>query len=244
MRGRKTLLYLLFEHQSTVDRAMPLRLLGYLFEVLSRHHEAHGLPLPPVLPFVFHQGPDTWNLSCRFEDLFELPGDLSAELLPMLPKFSHALLDLTQFDPATEEDDLQLRVILQLMKLAREQRLLEFFRWLAETLVEQVSDSLLARLLLYALHTDSDLDPEQIYRNLSTNPKLEQQAMSVAEKLKAQGRMEGRAEGLWIGKIMALEEVLGMSSSPRESLESLPMDALEARYKRLLGEFEDRFRGN
>ena len=55
---RETLLYLLFEHQSTPDPAMPLRLLGYMTEIFTRHHKAHGFPLPAVLPLVFHQGPD------------------------------------------------------------------------------------------------------------------------------------------------------------------------------------------
>lgn len=75
--------------------------------------------LPPVLPFVFHQGPETWNISAAFEDLFELPDELAADLLPFLPKFHHALLDLSRSDPDTEEDDTRLRVVLQLMKLAR-----------------------------------------------------------------------------------------------------------------------------
>jgi predicted transposase/invertase (TIGR01784 family) len=66
---RETLLYLLFEHQSTVDPAMPLRLLGYLSEILIQHHHEHGLPLPPVIPFVFHQGPETWQVSTAFESL-------------------------------------------------------------------------------------------------------------------------------------------------------------------------------
>ena len=56
---RETLLYLLFEHQSTPDPAMPLRLLGYLTEIFTRHYTSHGFPLPPVLPFVFHLRPDS-----------------------------------------------------------------------------------------------------------------------------------------------------------------------------------------
>ena len=60
------------------------------------------------------------NLSTAFEDLFELPGEIAADLLPFLPKFHHALLDLTRFDPATEEEDTRLRVVLQLMKHARQ----------------------------------------------------------------------------------------------------------------------------
>ncbi len=240
--GHKTLLYLLFEHQSTVDPAMPLRLLGYIGEILTQQHKAHGLPLPPVLPFVLHQGPDSWNVSTSFEDLFELPDDVAADLLPFLPKFDHALLDLSRFNPATEEADTQLRIVLHLMKLARERQLLTYFRWLAETLVERVPDNLLARLLLYALHADSELDARQIYHNLAMNPELEQRAMSIAAKLKAEGREEGREEGLWIGKIQSLEEFLGHLQSSRESLEARSLQDLISVHAALHTEYEARFK--
>ena len=248
--GRETLLYLLFEHQSTVDPTMPLRLLGYIGEILTQQHKSHGLPLPPVLPFVLHQGPDHWDVSTAFEDLFALPDDIAADLLPYLPKFQHALLDLSRCDPASEESDTQLRIILHLMKLARERQLLEYFRWLAESLVEQIPDSLLGRLLLYALHADSELDARQIYGSLKANPELEKRTMSVAEKLKAEGRMEGRQEGisqgrvqgLWIGKIQTLEEFLEQKLTPRETLEAMTLAELEARHQDLHHQYELRFK--
>jgi hypothetical protein len=58
-----------------------------------------------VLPFVFHQGPESWNISTTFEDLFPLHDELAADLLPFLPKFRYALLDLTRFDPDAGGDD-------------------------------------------------------------------------------------------------------------------------------------------
>ncbi len=57
---------------------MPLRLLFYTAEILFKHHKSHGLPLPPVLPFVFHQGPERWNVSTAFDDLFQLSEYLAA----------------------------------------------------------------------------------------------------------------------------------------------------------------------
>jgi predicted transposase/invertase (TIGR01784 family) len=247
---RETLLYLLFEHQSSPDPAMPLRLLGYVTEIFIQHHKSHGLPLPPVLPFVFNQGPDSWNVSTTFEDLFELPQEIAADLLPFLPKFHHALLDLTRFDPATEEDDTRLRIVLQLMKLARQKELLRFFQWLAGFPARDLPDSLLGLMLLYALHSDSDLDAKKIYHTLSTNPELEKNAMSVAEKLKAEGRIEGLVEGrvegrvvgLWIGKIQILEEFLSLPASSSESLEVLSLDELKAIQERLHREYELRFK--
>jgi predicted transposase YdaD len=221
---------------------MPLRLLGYLTEILIQHHKKYGLPLPPVLPFVFHQGPETWNTSTAFADLFDLPDHLVPDLLPFLPQFQHALLDLTRFDPATGESDPRLRAVLQLMKLARQKNLLRFFRWLAGFSAKDLPDNLLGLMLLYALHADSDLDARKIYHHLSTNPELERAAMSVAEKLKAEGRVEGRVEGLWIGKIQALEEFLDKSLSSQRILETLTLPDLEARYHALHQEYEARFK--
>ena len=240
--GKEILLYLLFEHQSTPDPAMPLRLLGYKTEIFTQHHKNHGLPLPPVLSFVFHQGPDAWNVSTAFEDLFELPEEASAALLPFLPKFHHALLDLTRFDPSTEEDDARLRAVLQLMKLARQKELLRFFKWLAGYSAKDLPDNLLGRMLLYALHSDSGLDAKKIYHSLSTNPELEKNAMSVAEKLKAEGRVEGRIKGLSIGKIQLLEEFLDLPVSLGESLEVWNLDELKAMQEQLHRDYELRFK--
>ena len=241
-----SLLYLLFEHQSTVDPSMPLRMLGYVFEILLQHHKEHGLPLPPVLPFVFHQGPDRWNVSTAFEDLFEFPDDLAADLLPFLPKFHHALLDLTRYDPTQDEDDRQLQMILHLMKLSRKRQVLQFFRWLAETLIDPTPDDLIRRMLLYAIHSDSDLDTEKIYHSLASNPELRNNAMSLAEKLIAkgrdEGRSEGRSEGYWLGRIQSLEEFLDEPQSSQEVLSAMNLAELEARHQQLHREYQRRFK--
>ena len=251
--GRDTRLYLLFEHQSTVDPTMPLRLLGYITEILFKHLKDHGLPLPPVLPFVFHQGPERWNVSTAVEDLFQLPEKL-AVLLPFLPKFHHALLDLTRYDPEQGEDESQLRSVMQLMKLARERQLSRYFDWLVGTAAEALPEGLLKRILLYALHSDSDLDVEKIYHKLSPNPELKKNAMSVAEQLIAEGlkkgrveglekgRVEGQQKGLWIGKIQTLEDFLEMVPSPSEVLDPLSVAELEAMHQGLHREYERRFK--
>ena len=88
---------------------------------------------------------------------------------------------------------------------------------------------------LYALHADSNLDTETIYRSLKTNPELERKAMSVAEKLKA--------EGVLIGMILTLQDFLGTPSRSRRALEGLPVAQLEALHAELQREYEIRFKG-
>lgn len=244
--NQKTLLYLLFEHQSAPDPAMPLRLLGYLVEILTQHHKSHGFPLPPVLPLVLHQGPSTWNVSTSFEDLFELPADLAPSLLPFLPRFQHALLDLSRFDPTTGEEDVRMQVVLQLMKLARQKELLRFFRWLAGYSASDLPSHLLGMMLLYALHADSNLDAEAIYHSLSSNPELEKSTMSVAEKLIAQGISQGVSQGLskgvWIGRIQSLQDFLSDPITPSAQLEPLQLSELEALHQDLHRQYEARYR--
>lgn len=78
--GQESLLYLLFEHQSTVDVAMPPRLLGYVTEILTQHHKHYGFPLPAVLSFVLHQGTDRWSVSTPSEPFSSLRSAIQARL--------------------------------------------------------------------------------------------------------------------------------------------------------------------
>lgn len=254
---REVLLYLLFEHQTTVDATMPLRLLSYITQVLRQHVETRGLPLPPVLPFVLHQGPDRWTVSTAFLDLFSLPVELEGLLRPYLPSFRHELLDLTQFDPVKSEGDPRLQVILALMKAAREKRVMDFFEWLgrAEPSVTMVLyEDLFRRCLLYAVHIDVSLDAEGIARHLSSSPELRDQAMTLAQKLRNEGRNEGRAEGrvegrvegrdwgAWIGKIQLLEQLLGLPVTDVSAFEGQEKAQMEARFSDLERQYNSRFK--
>jgi predicted transposase/invertase (TIGR01784 family) len=74
--GRELLLYVLLEHQSSVDRWMALRMLRYVVRLLERWREGHpedGL-LPVVVPLVMYHGPEgAWTAPRRVEELFHVP---------------------------------------------------------------------------------------------------------------------------------------------------------------------------
>jgi predicted transposase/invertase (TIGR01784 family) len=233
---REVKLYLLFEHQTTVETEMPLRVLGYELEIMQAHYKRHGLPLPPVLAFVLHQGPERWTVSPCFEDMFELSDAQAGALLPYLPKFRHELLDLTQLDPDRDEDHAQLRVVLQLMKLARQKRLAEFLVWIADEMQRQgwnVPEPLLLLSYLYAMHADATIDEKQIAHSLEGNPNLKENIMSLAERLIARGEARGEARGTWIGKIQMLEQLLDRGVTSEAALHAMSADDLKARFSQL-----------
>jgi predicted transposase YdaD len=74
---RPGLVYILFEHQSSQDELMPLRLLGYVVGILELEARARAadkepiLPMPIVLPLVLHHSEQGWTRAARFEDLFD-----------------------------------------------------------------------------------------------------------------------------------------------------------------------------
>jgi flagellar biosynthesis/type III secretory pathway protein FliH len=80
--------------------------------------------------------------------------------------------------------------------------------------------------LIYALHIDSDLDVEQIYRSLTSNPELRKTTMSVAEKLIAKG----------------LEKGLKKGQSKQEALCAMDLAELEALHQQLHREYKRRFK--
>lgn len=247
LAGRETLLYLLFEHQTTVDPLMPLRVLAYALEIIQTHQKQAGLPLPPVLPFVLHQGPEPWTVSTQFADLFELPDELAATLLPYLPRFQHALLDLTQADPAREEQHDELRLVMQLMKLARTKDLDAFLEWFdaeAQRRGWQVDMDLILLSYTYVLHADAAIDVEQIARSLEHTKQLKEPIMSLAQRLIAKGRQEGRQEGIIAGQVQLLEKFLNRTPTSKEALGQLSLAELEARYLELDAEYGARFKSN
>lgn len=249
MDGRTLKLYLLFEHQTTVDPTMPLRVLSYVLEILQSSLKSDGLPLPPVLPFILHQGPDRWTASPCFEDLFALSEDAAEALLPFLPKFRHALLDLSQRDPDKDEFHDSLRLVFQLMKLARQKKLTVFLQWIAAEMARpdwEVEEALMLLSYLYTMCVDATIDEAQIAHSLEHKPNLKENIMSLAEKLiargEARGVTRGKAEGAWIGKIQLLEKMMGAESTPSQELEGLGLVELEDRFTALEQKYASQFK--
>jgi hypothetical protein len=102
--AREVLVYLLLEHQSTVDAWMPFRVLFYmvrLWEDQRRAAEAEGnkAGLAPIIPVVFYTGSRGWTAGHRLEDLVKG----ATELLPFCPRFDIMHIGLPETSPAALE---------------------------------------------------------------------------------------------------------------------------------------------
>ena len=114
--GQPVSMYLLFEHQSSPDPWMRLRLLRYCCRIweADRRNDPNRRELRPIVPVVFYQGAHGWNHSAEFSDLFPE----SARALPWVPRFAHELLDQTTLEPETVGGGLKSRITQLLMMAA------------------------------------------------------------------------------------------------------------------------------
>ncbi|MEP7120692.1 MAG: Rpn family recombination-promoting nuclease/putative transposase [Byssovorax sp.] len=76
IEDRSALIYILVEHQSTVDSLMSFRLLRYEVRIWERWLREHpgARTLPVILPVVLHHSVDGWTGSTAFEDLLDVDG--------------------------------------------------------------------------------------------------------------------------------------------------------------------------
>lgn len=94
--GRPARVYVLFEHQSTGEPWMALRLLGYMVHIWNSCLAGDPERLPVIIPVVLHHSDAGWRATTNFEALVDPP----PEAAPFTPHFSFALDDLTQHSEA------------------------------------------------------------------------------------------------------------------------------------------------
>lgn len=90
------LIYVLIEHQSTVDETMGFRVLFYMMLIWDAHRrewQTQNVPknerkFPPILPIVFYTGDRRWETPLMLESVMDIPKELSR----FVPRFDMLFL--------------------------------------------------------------------------------------------------------------------------------------------------------
>jgi predicted transposase/invertase (TIGR01784 family) len=250
---RSLFLYLLFEHQSTTDRWMPLRLLRYMGEIWQRHigEQPAAAGLPPIIPMVLAQVAGGWKVSPRFHDQVLWPKEplLRKSLELHQPQFEHALIDLAGIDLQALRGSLVARLTQGLLKIRIEGDDGVVVDWafplLAEADRAKIGPDSMLPLYRYLLSV-TGLNKEEFRARLARSAisrDTTQSIMTLADQLISEGllkgREEGREEGALIGRVQTLQQLLGRAPDPLFTLAGMPKEQLEltaARLERELGE--------
>jgi predicted transposase/invertase (TIGR01784 family) len=207
--GRSGLVYLLFEHQSSVDELMPLRILKYVVRILERHTSAAGggkraLPLPVVLPIVLHHSATGWTAATEMSALFDPALIDDPTIAVHVPRFSFALDDISHLsDHDLTERALGVVPTLTLWALrdARQpgqvaKSLGRWRGWFDALLRAESGREALVTIFRYLSLVAEDLTPQTLLATLdSTVPEVNAVMTTLAEQWKYEGRLEGEARG-------------------------------------------------
>lgn len=205
LHGSDAFIYLLFEHQSVEDPRMALRMLSYILRIWERFARNHAPPakLPAVLPIVLAQGRRPWKTAPRLRDLIDLPEECAGMLLPWQPALEYQLLELVRMSYADIEGTPESILTLRALKAEPVNELLGDEVW-DESLLFSISESALEQLLRYVL--DADLGTPALkerIRKIRIKP-LKDKTMTLADRLREEGKIEGKEEG----RIQALRDAV------------------------------------
>jgi predicted transposase/invertase (TIGR01784 family) len=206
----KAFVYLLFEHQSCLDYWMGLRLLEYMLLIwqknLKEHPEARALPV--ILPVVLAQNDQAWEVRTQFADLLDIPGELQAELRPLVPDFHFQLMQLAKMPFEAIRGTPAGILVLRTMKAERLEKLLDAAVW-DESLLVSVPRVLLKQWLRYIL--GSDIDKATFETNLRkiNEDETRTDVMTLAQQYHNEGLQKGRQEDIIEALEIRFERVPG-----------------------------------
>jgi hypothetical protein len=239
IQGRAALLYVVFEHQSTVDGLMPFRILKYVVRILDRHIADRGgaqggaLPLPVVIPVVLHHSVTGWTAATRTEALFDPALLAEPTILENVPRLGFVLDDISHLS----DDQLAARALGMLPTLtlwalrdARRPNAVRrsMARWKSVIRELATADSGLEALLTifrYLSLVTQDLPRQTLLATLAnTSPEIKDPLMTT---LAEQWIAEGRVEGIRMTLQRLLTSRFGeLPEHVRQRVQTAPEDAL------------------
>lgn len=227
--GGPVYLYLLHEHQSTVDPTMPLRMLRYMTRVWdqdARRRGAGQAGLPPVVPMVLYQGARRWTAATCFEELVRPSHEARwSELRRLTPHFGLVLVDLGRLSDERAGGATVPGLVRLLFKHVGRVALLGLLHRLAPLLRELFaapSSDLrsLRDVVNYVYEVGGHVEPRAMLDFFADNVGAEAEAMASSayqmaveegraegieqglERGRAEGRERGRAEGIEQGRAL------------------------------------------
>jgi hypothetical protein len=224
----QAVVYVLVEHQSAEDPAMPLRLLVFLvlyWERRWRQWEQRGAPrpalrVPPVLPLVLYTGEGPWQGNRSLHDLLDEPAEFHAFVPDWAPLFwelgDHDADQLLASGDAWQETLAVLRA--QGAETADFQRVFaEAVRRLEEVAAQdQVRWYDLMRIVLsWGLWRRPRAERQNLVAaaqaaqsNVNRRKEVGLMGQTIAEAIYEEGLLKGRSEGETLGELKALRLML------------------------------------
>jgi predicted transposase/invertase (TIGR01784 family) len=247
IKDRQGYLYLLFEHKSYLYKATALQLLKYIVSFWEQKvNKEKTNTLPPVIPLVLYHGKEKWQLKHSLSSMIEGIEDLPEAVKRFIPNYEYLFFDFSPYSAAEIRGGVELRIFISILNaMFKEEE--EFLSTVARSLQAleelgrgQKATDYLETMIRYIISAREDISYKEIHGAVkNVSPKGGEMLMTIAEKLRNEGKKEGLEEGMEKGLEMTLlalqafregkdlEEVMNLTGLERDILLKIQMQAFK-----------------
>jgi hypothetical protein len=221
--GRDIGIYVLFEHQSTRDPRLPMRLLRYKVGIWHRQEQNadNRPPYPQIISIVVAQNGSVWNVDPTFSSLFRFTGP-DDPMRRYLPDFRYELIQLAALPFEAIRSTPDGIFVLRILKAERSGELLTAPIWDDELLRMVLLDTF--HLAVSYMYSRDSVDSDALshkFNSIGSEPHRNA-AMTLAQKLHQEGRMEERTHSRRQSVLEALDLRFGpIPDGLRDSIEAI-----------------------
>jgi predicted transposase/invertase (TIGR01784 family) len=215
--GSQGFIYVLFEHKSYYDRFVHLQLLEYMVKIWRlyiKQQKEKPVRLPIVIPLLVCHARKEWpDDTVRLASLLSGPVE---DLTAYIPDFGLELYDLHQFTDGQIKGNILSRVALLLLKHIRDpdlqQKLPDILALLKNLTEKETGLQWLEVFIRYIVSArqEEDLSAKNIVEiaEQAMSKETGEYVMTLLEKLRNEGRLEGEQKGKLEGEAKGLKEAI------------------------------------
>jgi predicted transposase/invertase (TIGR01784 family) len=199
--GHEAYLYLLVDHQSSLDELMPFRVLKYVCNSIDQHLKStRAKHIPFILPLVVYHGKQPWHYSTNINDLVDAPKQL-VEAYFLKP---FTLIDLNKIEDDVLKQSTWAGVMELTLKHIFSRDMLPHLKEiisLLQHLEKADGKDFIETVLLYILDRGELGNKDTFIDLVKTKlaPEVGEKVMTIAEQLKAEGMQQGIQQGMQQG---------------------------------------------
>jgi predicted transposase/invertase (TIGR01784 family) len=193
-KGKRGRIYILFEHLSNPDKKIAFRLLKYMINIMD-HHLLSNKKLPIIFPIILYTGKDN---RIHVIDIFDLFGE-DKELARNILLNPYYILNINEIKESDLKDQHHFATMIQAYK-CRFYKQYKILKSLIPHLkrIEKISDlDYIASTFKYIAETSDIVDHNKFFKEIynSLSKKTEGEIMTIAERLRQEGRQQGERNG-------------------------------------------------
>lgn len=202
INGQDGYIYILMEHKSYIEGKVIFQLLRYITSIWEEKYDPKTKKIPIIIPMVIYHGREIWNVETNLSNMVQGIEDLPNELKTYLPTYQYEICDfsikgkkriigLTAMKVAIEA----MRAGTAMTKEEFKERLRRVFEYIKQLPEEEVHEWF-EECMIYLLNVREDVTIEEILKvQKEIMPGRGEIVMTIAEKLRNEGKLEGEREG-------------------------------------------------